>query len=173
MTGATLTPVTEYLSTTYRPDCDYLDGEVKERLVGEQPHAHTQIILAAIFREHRLAWQVRSLTEQRVQVSLTRYRIPDICVLRRSDPKDMVIAFAPLLCIEILSRADTLHALQERVNDYAAMGVAHIWAVDPWSRLAYYASPRGFMQPEDGVLSIAGTPIAIKLADLFAELDED
>lgn len=30
--------VSEYLRTTYRPDCDYIDGDVKERNVGEQPH---------------------------------------------------------------------------------------------------------------------------------------
>lgn len=34
-----LIPVEEYLSTAYRPDCDYVDGEVLERNVGETPHS--------------------------------------------------------------------------------------------------------------------------------------
>ncbi len=94
-------------------------------------------------------WQIRALPEQRVQVTTTRYRIPDVCVLRRSDPKDPIIARPPLLCIEVLSRDDTVRELQERVNDYSAMGVPHVWAVDPLLRVGYVASPRVFIQPEE------------------------
>ncbi len=31
MASTTLIPVSEYLATTYRHDCDYIDGEVVER----------------------------------------------------------------------------------------------------------------------------------------------
>jgi len=62
--------------------------------------------------------------------------------------------------------------IQKRVNDYAAMGVEHIWAIDPWKRLGYYASPSGFRQPADGILRVEGTAIAVSLAEAFAELDE-
>ncbi len=172
MASSVLVPLSEYLRTTYRPDCDYIDGEVRERNVGEQPHAHLQGIIAGIFRENRKPWGVRALTEQRVQVSTQRYRIPDICVIRNTDPKDHIISFAPLVCVEILSKDDTLSELQHRVNDYVAMGVKNIWAIDPWERLAYYASSHGFEQPRDGVLRIEGAPITISLADVFAELDE-
>jgi hypothetical protein len=34
--------VEEYLSTAYRPDCDYIDGEVRERNLGEYPHSNLQ-----------------------------------------------------------------------------------------------------------------------------------
>ena len=171
MASATLIPVLQYLNTSYRPDCDFVDGEVKERNVGEQPHASIQMILGAIFHAHRQEWEVRTLPEQRVQVTPTRYRVPDLCILRRSDAKEPIITRAPLLCIEVLSRDDTLKELQERVNDYSTMGVAHIWAIDPVLRVGYVASPRGFIQPEDGKLRIQGTPIVVDLADVFAELD--
>ena len=88
MGAATLIPVSEYLTRMYHPDCDYVDGELKERNVGEQPHSELQAIITRIFGQHRRDWNVRVLTEQRVQVSATRYRIPDICVLDRTDPKD-------------------------------------------------------------------------------------
>ena len=172
MATAALIPVSEYLQTTYRPDRDYIDGELKERNVGEQPHAHIQSIINGIFRENRKAWGVRALTEQRVQVHARRYRIPDVCVIRNTDPKDPIIAFPPLLCFEALSSADSFNELQERVDDYARMGVENIWVIDPWKRHGYYAGSRGFEQPEDGVLRIAGTDIAISLAEVFAELDE-
>ena len=172
MASATLIPVLEYLNTTYRPDCDFVDGEVRERNAGEQPHSSIQIIVAAIFHAQRDAWQVRVLPEQRVQVTPTRYRIPDLCIVSRSDPKDPIILKAPLLCIEILSKDDSLRELQERVNDYSAMGVAHIWVIDPLLRIGYVAFARGFVQPESGTLQVEGTPIAVRLSEVVAELDE-
>jgi Uma2 family endonuclease len=170
MTSATLVPVSEYLRTTYRPDCDYIDGEVRERNVGERPHTQLQIILGAIFREHRQDWHVIAMGDQRVQTSAENYRVADLCVIRESDPYELIVVTPPLLCVEILSRNDSLDELQERVNDYARMGVENIWAINPWKRLAYYATVRGFSQPEDGVLRIPGTPIEISLIEIFAEL---
>jgi len=172
MATATLIPVSEYLNTTYRPDCDYIDGEVRERNMGEQPHAHLQSIFSGIFREHRKQWFVRALTEQRVQTSATHYRIADVCILRSYDPQDPIITVPPLLCIEVLSKGDSLTELQERVDDYQAMGVEHIWVIDPWKRKAYVATSQDLKQPTDQILSIAGTPILISLAEVFAELDE-
>ena len=172
MASATLIPVSEYLATTYRPDCDYIDGEVRERNLGEQPHAHLQTIFGSIFREHRKTWATRALTEQRVQISASRYRIADVCILRSSDPQDPIIRVAPLLCIEILSKGDSLSELQERVDDYSAMGVQNIWAIDPWKRHGYIATTRGFDQPQDGIFTVPGTPIRISLSEVFAELDE-
>src|ERR1700742_4817733 len=103
MASVALIPLSEYLNTTYRPDRDYLEGELKQRNVGEQPHAHVQGLLCFIFQRNRDLWQVRPLPEQRVQVSPDRFRIPDVTVLRSSDPWDPVVGFAPLICIEVLS----------------------------------------------------------------------
>ena len=58
MSSATLIPVSEYLKTDYSPDCDYIDGELLERNVGEWEHAALQGILTAIFANHRKAWGV-------------------------------------------------------------------------------------------------------------------
>ena len=174
MASATLISVSEYLATTYRPDRDFLAGTLKERNMGEQPHALIQGILSRIFGNHRHEWNVRVLPEQRVQISPDRFRIPDICVLRSTDPKDPIVRVAPLLCIEILSKDDSLGELQERVDDYASLGTEHIWAIDPWKRRGWLASRQGFaLQPADATLRIPGTPIAVSLAELFAELDED
>lgn len=141
--------------------------------MGEQPHARLQMILGSIFNNRRHDWSVRVLSEQRVQTSATHYRIPDLCVLHSSDPKDPIVRFAPLLCIEILSKDDSFGDLQERVEDYAGLGVQHIWAIDPWKRRGWLASTIGFNQPADGILRIPNTPIEVSLAALFAELDED
>ena len=38
MAVGTLVSVEEYLHTSYRPDCDYVDGEIQDRLWGEFSH---------------------------------------------------------------------------------------------------------------------------------------
>jgi Uma2 family endonuclease len=172
MASAILIPVSEYLNTTYRPDCDYIDGELRERNVGERPHAAMQTIFAAIFSANRRSWGVLGLTEQRVQTTASHYRIPDLCVLRRTDPVDAIVHTAPLICIEVLSPRDTMSAMQERVDDYIRMGVEHIWLIDPVSRHAYVAITDGFQSPANGEFAVPGTPIRISLTDIFAELDE-
>ena len=45
-------------------------------------------------------------------------------VLRNTDPKDPIITFAPLLCIETLSRDDTLQEIQQRVVAHTPIAVA-------------------------------------------------
>lgn len=84
-----------------------------------------------------------------------------------------MISYAPLLCVEVLSPEDRLSRVQKRVDDYARMGVKSIWVIDPWERIGYIASGKGFNQPSDGVLRVPDTPIEIVLNDVFAELDED
>ena len=82
MSSATLVSVQEYLAASFDPDRDYVDGELQERNLGEQPHSLTQTNLAVfLFTKGELQWGIRVLTEQRVQVSPTRFRVPDVCVL--------------------------------------------------------------------------------------------
>ena len=96
-------PVEEYLRNAYRPDCDFIDGEVRDRSRGEhQPRALLQMIVGATFHEKQRIWGIVALMSQRIRISSTRYRVADICILRQSDPKDEVVQTAPLLCVEIL-----------------------------------------------------------------------
>jgi Uma2 family endonuclease len=171
MGTSTLISVDEYLHTTYQPDCDYVEGEVLERNMGEQSHARLQGYLLGIFLLHRNAWQLRALPEQRVQVKAERFRIPDLCVVRRSDPNEEIIHTPPVLCIEILSSDDSLRTLQQRVQDYVSMGVQNIWVVDPWNRVAYYASGKSYVQPTDGYLRLPDSEVAISLEEMFRELE--
>jgi hypothetical protein len=53
MKTAALIPVEEYLRTVYRPDCDYVDGEVLERNLGELDHSDLQSEFVHYFRGHR------------------------------------------------------------------------------------------------------------------------
>ncbi len=171
MASTTLVPVSEYLNATYRPDCDFLEGRVVERNLGEKEHGKIQGYFFLVFRLNRELWGVRVTPEQRVQVRPERYRVPDVCVEWRSTPDDSIVKRAPLLCIEVLSKKDTLSDIRRRAEDYWAMGVRHVWAADPWKRRAYEYRGEEFVEPQGGVWRIEGTPIAVSIEQVFAELD--
>ena len=42
MATATLVSLEEYLKTSYEPDCDYVDGVLEERNLGEWNHGDLQ-----------------------------------------------------------------------------------------------------------------------------------
>jgi Uma2 family endonuclease len=90
MSTSTLVPLSEYLTTSYRPDCDWIEGQLKERNLGEGPHTPVQGIFVGLFRQYRRERQVRVYSEQRVQTSLSHYRIPDVCVVRQDAPFERV-----------------------------------------------------------------------------------
>ena len=105
-----------------------------------------------------------------MQVSEQRYRIPDVLVLRISDPADAIVKVAPLLCIEILSRDDRMTEMQEKVDDYLEMGVEMVWVVDPRRRKAFQTDGQS-LQPVTELM-VPGTPIRVDEAEVFAELNE-
>ena len=170
-TTPVLIPVEEYLRTVYRPDCDYIDGEVLERNRGETPHGRLQTFFAFFFRLHEDEWNIDVITEQRIQVRHGNFRVPDIMLAALPNPDSRIVRTPPLLCVEILSSKDTLREIAKRTLDYAAMGVRSSWVVDPWRRKAYAAGPDGKPHPVSDRLIVAGTAIAITVAEIFAELD--
>jgi Uma2 family endonuclease len=165
-------PLDEYLNTTYRPDRDWIDGETQERNMGEMPHATVQLLIGHLLKIHAKEWNIRPLTEQRVQTSAHHYRIADVCVVRGDSPFEAIVRIPPLLCVEILSRDDRMSEIQERVEDYLAMGVSAVWVVDPRRRKSYTATLTGALEPAPEALTVPNTPIRIPVAEIYAELDE-
>src|ERR1700730_10790054 len=47
--ATTAVTIQEYLSTTYEPDCDYVDGEIQERNLGTFDHSRLQLAIGAYF----------------------------------------------------------------------------------------------------------------------------
>jgi Uma2 family endonuclease len=167
-----LIPVGEYLGSTYRPDVDYVDGRIEERNVGDYDHADLQSELLFLLRFHEKEWKIRALAEVRVQVSATRYRIPDVCVTAEDAPRTPVIQHPPLLCLEVLSPRDSVAAMRRRVQDYFDMGVPAVWIFDPATRTAYACSPDTMTEHKDGVLQLAGSCVMVSIAEVFGRLDK-
>jgi len=109
---AALVSIDEYLRTSYDPDCDYVDGRVEERDLGEYDHSVFQAEVAAYLIARKKQWGIRALTEQRIRIGPRRVRIPDVCVLPGARPSEKVLTQPPFICIEILSEEDSVSRVQ-------------------------------------------------------------
>lgn len=132
-----LMDVDEYLRTSFDgADCEYLDGEVVERNMGEFPHGRLQYFLL------RLLWQFEARTgiciapEVRIRINPRRYRIPDISVWRDANVGGRIPTVPPFLAIEILSPDDRITRMLPKVQEYLAIGVEYVWVLDPEEKSA-------------------------------------
>jgi Uma2 family endonuclease len=163
--------VEEYLSTVYEHDCEYVDGVIEERALGEFEHSWLQAVLVGIFLRNMQAWGVFPLPEQRVQTQRNHFRVPDLTVLRSGAQRERILTRPPLLVIEIQSPEDTLRRTAAKAAEYLAFGIGHVWVIDPNARVGYRATASGLELVRGGELAIPESPIHIVLAELFAELD--
>ena len=171
MGTGTLVSVDEYLSTSYRPDCDLVDGALIDRNVGRKDHSKLQGELFAWFRDRRHTLRLAAFPEQRIQVGPRRYRIPDICVVCLPEPDEQVFTQAPFICIEVLSPDDSFPKLQNRLDDYLHMGVPNIWVLDPASRRSWSITREGHFESLDGTLRTSDARVILNVADLFRPPD--
>jgi len=163
--------VDAYLSTVYEHDCEYVDGVIEERNVGELEHSFLQLFLGSIFMNRRAEWGIVALSEQRVQLAPNRFRVPDLVVVRANFKREPILTHPPLIAIEIQSPEDTLRRTTAKAAEYLAFGIEHVWVIDPYARTAWRGTANGLELVRNGELAIPGTPIRVVLDELFAELD--
>lgn len=153
------------MSTSYSPDCEYIDGEVVERNVGKGRHAYTQGKIYFKLSEQAGAKGLVILPEQRVRISPTRVRIPDVCVVAALEE---VISKPPLLCVEVFSPDDRWNRVIASVGDYQAMGVPCVWVVDPYLGRAWiFEAENPPLEAKDGRLTAQGLGVEVQLADVL------
>ena len=171
--------VEEYLHSVYEPDMDYVDGSLEDRNVGEFDHWRVQRALfeALVKGEKQFSYYV--IQETRTQINATRYRVPDTCLVRRSDLPKRIIRNAPLLCVEVLSPEDRFARTAAKCQDYLRMGVPEVWIIDPEKRAVHVLRGDGTVgngtvdEVLGGRLHLLGTTMEIQVSDLFSSLDEE
>jgi len=165
MAAGTQISVEEYLHTAYHPDCDYVDGVVEERNLGEWDHSSVQTQLVVFLSKFRQTG-LRAVTELRVRVRENKYRVPDVVVVS-DKPSEQVLTKPPLLCIEVLSTQDTLSRINERVQDYLNFGVPVVWVVDPIDKRVWIYRKSGMQEAEGGSIKLDGTEVEVPLSEIF------
>ncbi len=154
--------VEEYLSTSYRPDVEYIDGELQERNVGEIEHSDMVAAVLEWFLQHKRDWQILVRPDVRVQVSPTRFRVPDISVCSASSTDRRIVTTAPLLVIEVLSPEDRIDRYHQRITDYREMGISGIWVLDPETCRGWDCSTGSWI--EGTLFRLADSPIHLDLS---------
>ena len=171
MAVGTLVPLEEYLSTNYDPDCDWIDGELIERNMGEFDHSSLQMTIGALLHGQRRAAGIHVFPELRMQVAARRYRVPDILVTT-SKGKGSILREPAFLCVEVLSPEDRVTRVEARIGEYLAFGVPYVWMIDPRERKAWIYTSEGRREASEA-LTTAHPDLRIPLDELFGALDED
>jgi len=146
MSTKVLMDVAEYLRTSFDgADCEYLDGEIVERNMGELPHGDLQLTLGLLLRKMRGKLGIRVVPEIRIQINPRRYRVADLAVFRDDNIGTGIPTVPPFLCVEILSPEDRMVRMTPKVQEYLGIGVEWVWVIDPQERraLCYSQNNRG------------------------------
>ena len=166
MSAKVLMGVDGYLRTSFDgPDCEYLDGEVVERNIGELPHGDVQTTLAHLLRQFRRRLGIRVVTEIRIRISATRYRVADVAVWRDDNIGHRIPTVRPFLAIEILSPEDRTTRMQPKIAEYLSIGVEWIWLIDPIEKSAICYSQQNPAGVLTEVLRTENPVIEIPLAE--------
>ena len=101
----------------------------------------------------------------RLKLSETRYRIPDVSIFVGQEPTENIPSTPPLVVVEIISRDDRSTKIVEKLRDYHARGVPHIWLIDPWQRALSAYGPEGLTAAS--VLRVPKLNLTVSPAELF------
>ena len=162
MSTSALMPVDEYLRLTQKPNHEYRNGEVCSKAMPTKLHSLIQRALLSLLKN------VRAFPELTLQISPTKYLIPDVAVA--DDFPGPYPTEPVLLCCEILSPEDRLGTMFAKCDEYHAWGVPFCWVIDPVKRTAWEYHSDGEPQRASGTLR-AGE-IAVSLDELFSVLDQ-
>ena len=160
----------QYLNTSYRPDVEYLDGELKEKPLVDFPHGEAQGFIFAWFSERYVEWNIRCALDTRTRVSQQHVRLPDVVVVTAGDERRGALLRPPLIAIEILSPTDTFQDLTQRATDLERMGVPNIWLIDEYEHTCRVWR-NGAWQPHNAArVQAVNSPIYLDLDWLWSKL---
>ena len=172
MATTALIPVERYLRSDYEPDAEYVDGEVEQRPTGEYDHSTWQQAIEQWFLQHAREWNIRVRCELRVQVSPTRFRVPDVVLFDRTHSVEQVLTHPPIAVFEVLSPEDATSRLLSKLDDYERMGIQGIFVIDPERERTFQYSEGNLLQcRQTGTLP--GTQVVVDWTGIAAARDLD
>jgi Uma2 family endonuclease len=158
--------VEEYLKTVYEPDCEYVDGVVEERNLGEREHSDVQANLVTFFRARYRQTGITAWPEWRFRTSSTRFRVPDV-IVTRGKPDEKILSKPPLLLIEVLSPEDRMSRVDARIKEFLDFGVPIVWLIDPEERRVWIYRRDAAPEEAIGSVHVEGTSIDVPFEEIF------
>jgi len=158
--------VDEYLRTSYPDgDCEYVDGEIVERNVGEIDHGDLQSRIVLYLATH--CPQFWAAVAVRIQVKATRFRVPDVTLVAGPQPAGRIITVPPHMVVEVLSPDDRAGAIQEKIDDYLAFGIPYVWVVNPRTGRGYVHTMEAAREAKDGILRTADPAVELPVSAVW------
>jgi Uma2 family endonuclease len=166
--GTTHISVEEYLRTNYEPNCEYIDGVLRQKPWPTWHHGMLEGRVALLINVGYPDFVAG--IEATVRIRPTRYLVPDVAVQRANRQQQPYPTEPVHLCIEIKSPDDRIGDLFNKCSEYHEWGVETTWIVDPESKRAwtYRKGQLPTEVPALGALTAEG--ISISLSDLFSVL---
>jgi Uma2 family endonuclease len=124
--------------TTYESEQEHIDGVIRERNVEGNDHSFSTALIAGCTGYPSEQAKLVVLTAQRLQVSPTRTRVPDVVIFSTGN-----LLGPPLLVVEIVHPHDAYTDTIERVDAYHGRGVGIVWLIDPVGRSGCYCLAGG------------------------------
>jgi len=160
--------------------CELIDGRIVPMSPTGGEHGNIEIILGfalKVFAQHRkLGWVMSGEVGIYTRRHPDRVRGADIVFVSRErlpKPPEGFLEIAPELIVEIISPSDRWSDMRRKLDEYFAIGVQQVWAVEPDNRtVLVYQTPTSFRElAESGTLVGEGVleGFSLPVADLFAE----
>ena len=159
--------VEEYLRTTYKPACDYIDGVLRPKPLATWKHGVIQGQSSTVVNVDK---RYRAASELTVRIREGQYLVPDVGVQLRGAIQDPYPTKPIALCIEILSPEDRFAEVLAKCDDYLAWGVPMTWIVDPDTRRAWQYAGHA-PQEIAATGSLTAGELVVSLRELFSVLD--
>jgi Uma2 family endonuclease len=168
---APLVTVEEYLATSFDDgDREYIGGELLECNMGEIDHGDVQGLIFVWFLARRKQLGIYPLVAVRTRVSPTRYRVPDVTVVRGPNkPAGRVIAEPAPLVIEILSPEDRVGRMEAKIDDYLRFGIGSVWVIDPQTGCGHIYTAERRLAVDDGKFRTSDPPVEMDFAELLSK----
>jgi Uma2 family endonuclease len=163
---------------------ELIDGRIIPSSPTGGEHGRVESELAARLREfarqHKLGWVVAGEAGIYTRRNPDRVRGMDVAFVSYARLPRLPAGFltvAPELVVEIISPTDRWSAMQTKIEEYLAIGVACVWVVDPaaHSVRVYRASARMTRLENGDILRGEGllAGLEISLAELFGEIGDN
>ncbi len=166
MGAKTLISEAEYLQMTFDgPEAEYVDGELQKRSLAGNSHSAAANWIQGMFFLASLKYSLFPRPELRMRVGPDRLRVADLAVFAPRAPSQAnPTVDVPWVVVEIVSPDDRHDEQMEKLADYQAFGVAHIWLADPTlRRLSIYRDGSLTSVPE---LALPEFSLSIQIAEV-------
>jgi Uma2 family endonuclease len=172
---ASFVPIDEYIARFIdrheKPACEYVDGTLIPKPMAGDDHSAVQSNLVFYLRSrYNKLFKIRP--ELHAKVRQTRFRVPDIAVLDRSQPFEGRFpgpGNPVYLCIEIKSPDDALPQLWEKCREYHVWGVMYCWMIDPEAKRMweYHAADK---EPRPMFDRLSAGTLEVSMDEIFEDL---